>query len=132
MTTNYIINVSRSGNTGTLSFNHGSVNVSTTCWWDVNVKIDADTYTGYATRMANKNDGVNGGKREGIWLGTNVPFNNGTNTSNEFFIHKGTSASWSDGCIVITENKLIEIWNTINPKDTANVTINITDDQHGE
>jgi len=43
--------------------------------------------------------------------------------------HKGASVNWSDGCcIVIFEDKLIEIWNTINPKDTANVTINITDD----
>lgn len=127
MTTNYTINVGRNINSGSLTFNHGSVNVSTTCWWDSNVKIDAGSYTGYATRMANKNDGFDGGKREGIWFGTNVPYNNGTNTSNQFFIHKGTNASWSEGCIVIVENKLIEIWNTINPKDNANVIINITD-----
>jgi len=126
--TNYTINISRSGNTGMLSFSHGSINVSTICWWDVNVKIDAGTYTGFATRMANKNDGFTGTKREGIWLGINVPFNNGTNTSNEFFIHKGTSPSWSDGCIVIFESSLIKVWSSINPKDTANVTINITDD----
>ncbi len=35
MTTNYTINISRSGNTGMLSFSHGSINVSTICWWDV-------------------------------------------------------------------------------------------------
>ena len=125
--TTYTINVSRQTNTGTLTFSHGTVNVSTTCWWDTAVKIDAGTYTGYATRMANKNDGFGGGKRQGIWLGSSVPYNNGTANSNQMFIHKGTNASWSDGCIVIAENKLMEIWNTINPKETANVTVTISD-----
>lgn len=49
----YTINIARSGSTGTLTFDHGAVSVSTTCWWDTAVKITAGTYTGYATRRAN-------------------------------------------------------------------------------
>jgi hypothetical protein len=125
--TTYTIDISRGTSNGTVSFTSGSVNVSTTCWWDPNVKIDAGTYTGYATRMDSKNDGVGGGKRQAIWFGTGVPYNNATGTSDEMFIHKGTNASWSDGCIVIAENKVMEIWNAISPKNTANVTINVSD-----
>ncbi len=34
--------------------------------------------------------------------------------------------NWSDGCIVIEEDKLIEIYNDISPKDGKNVKVVIT------
>ena len=125
----YTIKVKRNEKKGKVIYNNGTVSVDTTCWWDPAVKIDAGTYSGcYATRLANKNDGYDGGKREGIWFGKGVKYNNGTGTADQIFIHKGTSASWSDGCIVIAENELIKIWNSINPKDTPNVTVEVTDE----
>lgn len=123
----YTIKVTRSGNSGKLTFNHGNVSVDTTCWWDPEVVIDPGTYTGYATRMANKNDGNDGGKREGIWFGKGVPINNGTGSADGIFIHKGKSASWSDGCIVCAESEVVKIWNQISPKEQANVTIEVSD-----
>lgn len=123
----YTINVKRKEKTGRLTFKHGNISVDTTCWWDPEVKVDPGEYTGYATRMASKNDGHDGGKREGIWFGTGVPVNKGTRTSNGIFIHKGTSAAWSDGCIVIVESAVIKIWNAITPKEQPNVSIVIED-----
>lgn len=123
----YTIKVTRNGDSGKLTFSHGDISVDTTCWWDKAVKVDAGTYTGYATRMANKYDGHDGGKREAIWLGIGVPVNNGTRTSKGIFIHKGKNASWSDGCIVCAANEVIKIWNSITPKEQPNVTIEITD-----
>lgn len=124
----YTINIKRGAAKGTVSFNSGNVSVSTDCWWDPDVKVDAGTYSGYATRMANKNDGTDGKKREAIWFGTGVPYNNGTGTSGAIFIHKGTSPSHSDGCIVCARNKVYEIWTAINPKEIQNVSIVVSDE----
>ncbi len=124
----YTINVVRKNGTGVLTFKSGSVNISETCWWDQDVVIDAGSYTGYATRMTNKTDGTDGGNREAIWLGLNVPYNGDGNTANGFFIHKGTSASWSDGCIVMPGAKVYQMWSEITPKESGNITVNITDE----
>lgn len=124
----YEIKVVRKTNKGKLSFEHGAVKVDTACWWDPAVKIDAGTYAGYATRMASKNDGRNGKKREAIWLGTDVPVNNNTRKSDEIFIHKGLNASWSDGCIVCHENEVLKIWDAVNPKEQNNITVKIEDE----
>ncbi|MCK0149609.1 hypothetical protein MWU54_06220 [Marivita sp. S6314] len=124
----YTINVVRSNGTGTLTFKSGTVNISETCWWDQDVVIDAGTYTGYATRMANKDDGTDGGKREGIWLGKGVPYNGDGSTANGFFIHKGTGPSWSDGCIVLSGSKVYEMWSEITPKETGNISVVIKDE----
>ena len=117
------ITVERKDKQGVMKFKHGTVIVNTTCWWDLKNVIDAGTYTGYATRMANKNDGSNGGKREGIWFGRKVPLNGRNST--QIFIHKGKNASWSDGCIVAAEAQVLKIWNAIEPKEKANVTIEV-------
>jgi len=123
----YTINVVRGPDSGILTFQHGNVSVDTKCWWDKDVKVDAGSYTAYATRMANKYDGYDGGKREGIWLGTGVPVNDNARKSNGIFIHKGTSAAWSDGCIVIEEAEVIKIWKAISPKEQPNVTVIISE-----
>jgi hypothetical protein len=131
----YTITVKRGEQNGTISFSHGSVSVNTTCWWDPNNKIDVGTYTGYATWMSNKkeSDGVacpwKGGEkyRPGIYLGQGVPSNKGTRTNNGIFIHKGTSAAWSEGCIVCASSEVLKIWNAISSKDTACVSIVVED-----
>ncbi len=43
------------------------------------------------------------------------------------FIHMGTGPTWSDGCIVIPESKLLEIYNNIKPKNAGNVTVIVRD-----
>lgn len=83
----YNITIERDEKQGKLIFKHGSVFVKTTCWWDLKNVIAAGTYSGYATRMASKKDGSDGGKREGIWFGTGVPL--GKRKSNQIFNHKG-------------------------------------------
>ncbi len=44
------------------------------------------------------------------------------------FIHMGKPPyeNWSDGCIVVDEEKIIEIYNSIDSKDAQNVTVTIT------
>lgn len=122
----YTINVVRGPDSGILTFQHGNVSVDTKCWWDKEVKIDAGSYTGYATRMANKYN-ADGTKRQAIWLGIGVPVNNNARKSNGIFIHKGTSAAWSDGCIVIEEQEVLKIWNAIDPKETGNITVVVSE-----
>ena len=39
---------------------------------------------------------------------------------------KPPCAGWSDGCVVIEEGKMIEIYNVITPKDGRNVKVVIT------
>ncbi len=124
----YEIKITRGKGKGRLVFSHGDVKVDTDCWWDPEVKVGAGTYDGYATRMATKTDGSDGGKRQAIWLGKDVPHTHGTKTSDAIFIHKGTSPSWSDGCIVAPEDQVMKIWLAINPKEQPNVTIEVTDE----
>lgn len=57
-----------------------------------------------------------------------MPYNGDGNTANGFFIHKGTSASWSDGCIVMPGAKVYQMWSEITPKESGNITVNITDE----
>lgn len=134
MSTTFKIDVLRKGKDGILTFRHAAITISETCWWDPDVVVDAGTYTGYATRMANKSDGTDGGKREAIWLGKKVPVNGNSRMASGIFIHKGTSAAWSDGCIVMQGAKVYEMWTTITPKETANILVTVRDEQvqHGK
>jgi hypothetical protein len=123
----FTIDIVRGDVKGTLTFQSGDVSVNTTCWWAVDVRIDAGTYTGAATRMTNKDDGSDGGKREAIYLGKGVKYARGTKTADGIFIHKGTGPSWSEGCIVIAAHEVLKIWNCINPKEQYIVSINVSD-----
>jgi len=123
----YEINVVRGKRKGRVTFTSGDVSVDTDCWWDPKVVVVAGTYTGYATHMANKKNS-RGNKREAIWFGKEVPIANRTRKANDIFIHMGTNADWSDGCIVAAENEVLKIWNAISPKERANVTINVSDE----
>jgi hypothetical protein len=120
------INVVRGKSKGRLTFTQGDVSVDTDCWWDPKVVVVAGTYTGYATHMANKLNSRRT-KREAIWLGKDAPIAHRTRKANDIFIHMGTSAEWSDGCIVAAENEVLKIWNAINPKEQGNVTVNVSD-----
>ena len=135
MSANYVIKVERGLQKGSLKFKHGSVSVSSTCWWDKSNKIDSGNYTGSATWMANKaeSDGQpcpwksNKKYRPGIWFGKGVKSNKGTKINNGIFIHKGTSAAWSDGCIVCATSDVLKIWKAISTKDKAIVKVIVSD-----
>lgn len=123
----YSITVLRgTGETGTLTFSHGGVEISTTCYWDNGNRIAAASYTGCsATRMATKPDPQNPElKRMGIYLPGAVSPNTG---AADIFIHEGPDASWSDGCIVLPRAQMEAMWNAITPKDGANVTVLVAD-----
>jgi hypothetical protein len=123
----FTINILRGNDYGTLTFECGEVKVNTQCWWDPALKIDAGTYIGAATRMAHKTDGFDRGKREAIYLGQGVWCNNSSRQSNGIFIHKGTGPSWSGGCIVADADKVLSIWQCINPKELYIVSIVVSD-----
>lgn len=121
----YTIEIKRTGlDSGTLSFNNGSIEILTTCWWDPNVKIRPGTYTECsATRMNSKTDSVTGLKRPGIFLPTAVAPDTGKNT---IFIHEGKDAGWSDGCIVLSRDEMMKMWNSIE-KNQRNVIVKVVD-----
>jgi hypothetical protein len=110
----YTISVKRGKADGTLSYS-GSISVSTKCWWDIANKIPAAEYPGCSKTMMHSKH------RKAIFI-PDVPGHTG------IFIHKGTSASWSKGCIVIAESQMLKIWNDITPEDGRNVTVEVTDD----
>ena len=124
--TSYVISVTRSGSdSGRLTFSDGDVKIDTTCWWDPGNVIAAGTYGGCSkTRMATKKDSVTGLRRPGIFLSTAVSPKTGEQT---IFIHEGTGPNWSDGCIVLTRDEMMSMWNRINPMDGKNVTVVVTD-----
>lgn len=119
----YSITVKRGAQQGDLSY-AGSISVQATCWWDPQKKIPAGTYTGCsATTMATKTNSA-GNPREAVFI-PNVPGFTG------IFIHLGTNAAWSDGCIVINESDLLRIYNDITPKNGQNVTVVVQDQAAG-
>jgi len=116
----YTIYVDRGKKEGTLRYDSGKVHVSTTCWWDPDKKIPANTYSNCsATTMSTKKNSK-GKAREAIYF-PSVPGYTG------IFIHMGTSSAWSDGCIVIRESELLKIYNSITPKGGKNVTVVVKD-----
>lgn len=117
----YTITVKRSGSKGTLSFTSAGKTITTPCYWDPLKKIPAGTYLSCsATTMANKKNSK-GKPREAVF----IP---GVKGFSGIFVHMGKPpyASWSDGCIVIDEGKMIEIYELISPKDGRNVKVEIT------
>lgn len=113
------ISVKRGKTSGTLSYS-GTFELETKCWWDLARRIPAAEYTGCsATTMATKKNSQ-GQPREAIFF-PNVPGFTG------IFVHMGNSAAWSDGCIVIEETLIKQIYNDIVPKNGRNVTITVED-----
>jgi hypothetical protein len=117
----YTITIKRSIKDGDLTFTGGVKTITAKCYWNPTKKIPAGTYSGCsATTMANKKNSK-GMPREAIFI-PNVKGYVG------IFIHMGKPPyqSWSDGCIVLDEKKIIEIYNAILLKDGHNVKIVIT------
>lgn len=118
----YTINVVRDfpKGEGTLTYTSGNTSVSTTCWFELANPIPAKEYNlCSATTMSSKKNS-SGGNREAIYLPDSQTGRGG------IFIHMGSSSAWSEGCIVIVEPELLKIWNSINPKDSHNVSITVT------
>ena len=117
----YVIEVGRNitSGTGTLKYSSGSVSVDTSCWFEIQNTITAKTYINCSATRMDKKKNSTGTPREGIFLP-----NDQTNRTG-IFIHKGTSAAWSEGCIVVDEQELLKIWNSISPKNAKNVTVKI-------
>ena len=115
----FTIKVRRGKTSGTLTYK-GTFELETTCWWDLAKRIPAQEYSGCsATTMATKKNS-SGNPREAIFL-PNVPGFTG------IFVHMGNSAAWSDGCIVIEEQLIKQIYNDIVPKNGRNVTVTVED-----
>ncbi|WNO09170.1 L,D-transpeptidase family protein [Teredinibacter sp. KSP-S5-2] len=118
----YEITVERGISQGTLTFTGPNKSVQTKCYWNLSKKIPAGVYTGCsATTMARKKNSA-GKPREAVFIPNVVGFSG-------IFIHMGKPPyeKWSDGCVVIEETKIIEIYNAITPKDGRNVKVTITD-----
>lgn len=117
----YVIEVGRNitSGTGTLKYSSGSVSVDTSCWFEIQNTITAKTYINCSATRMDKKKNSTGTPREGIFLP-----NDQTNRTG-IFIHMGTSAAWSEGCIVVDEQELLKIWNSISPKNAKNVTVKI-------
>jgi len=117
----YLIEINRNllKGTGTLTYNKGNISVNTQCWFELGKPIVAKTYIGCsATHMLTKKNSF-GKKREGIYLPDKQTNRRG------IFIHMGNNAAWSDGCIVIKEQEILKIWNSIHTKDASNVTVTV-------
>ena len=100
-----------------MTYSNGSVYVNTSCWFELQNPILAKTYTGCsATHMMSKKNS-HGKPREAVYLPDNQTNRRG------IFIHMGNNAAWSKGCIVIKESELLKIWNSIQPKETPNITV---------
>ena len=115
----YLIEVERDTATGSgsLSYHHGDVTIDTPCWYQLKNPIPEKRYTGCsATHMCTKKNSK-GERREGIFIPDEQTGRQG------IFIHMGTDCSWSEGCIVIEESKMLRIWSSIEPKDESNVTV---------
>lgn len=118
---NYTISVKRSIKDGNLEFTGGGKTITAKCYWNATKKIPSGTYVGCsATTMARKKNSK-GLPREAVFIPNVKGFS-------EIFIHMGKPPyqQWSDGCIVIDESKIIEIYGAIRPKNGHNVKVVIT------
>lgn len=117
----YKIIVKRSAVDGELRFTGNGKAVVTKCYWNKNKKIPKGTYSGCSATTMDTKKNSKGNPREAVFI-PNVTGYSG------IFIHMGKKPyeNWSDGCIVIEESKIIEIYNAITPKNAKNVTVEIT------
>ena len=115
----YTINVERelSKATGTLSYHHGDACVETSCWYQLENPIPEKVYTGCSATYMQTKKNSKGTEREGVYIPDEQTHREG------IFLHMGVDPSWSEGCIVIEEEEMLKIWNSINPKDGHNVTV---------
>ncbi|MEL6750349.1 MAG: L,D-transpeptidase family protein, partial [Pseudomonadota bacterium] len=117
----YAITIKRKASNGGLTFTGGGKTITTTCYSNTSKKIPAATYLNYSTTTMTGKKNSKGLPREAIFIPDVKGFSG-------IFIHTGKMlyAKWSDGCIVIDESKMIQIYNTIKPKSGHNVQVIIT------
>ncbi len=96
---------------GTLTFRVNGKEKFSTQFWE-RFPIPAGTFTGSGEVMAKK-------KRNAIYL-LNVPGRKG------IFIHKGTDPSWSDGCLVLADKFVQQMFKAVSPSK-KNVSIVVRD-----
>jgi|GEM_PF-3581294 hypothetical protein len=110
-----------SKDTGTLLLSGFSFSARETCWWNADWVIAARCYQGYPYYMGKKYDGTAGNGlphgttgtqnyREAVHFGQGVKWNNGKNSNDGVFLHRGTDPGWSDGCIVTRSDLVYQIW----------------------
>ncbi len=121
--TMYEITVKRGAKEGILIFKGPNKTIETKCYWNLSKKIPAGTYTKCAATTMTEKLNSSGKPREAVFI-------SGVTGFTGIFIHMGKPpyTNWSDGCVVIDENKIIEIYNTITPKDRYNVKVIILDE----
>jgi hypothetical protein len=122
---NYLISVVRTKtDRGVLTFTKPDGTAKAyECAWDPPDKIPAGSFPGGSATWMNSAKNSKGGKREAIFL-PNVPGRTG------IFIHYWPGKNlkvWSDGCILLLEPDLLEIWNAISPVNGRNVDITVSD-----
>lgn len=118
----YEITIKRDKTDGILKFTSPNKEVTTKCYWNLMKKIPAGTYLKCSATTMSRKKNSRGNPREAIFIPGVVGFT-------EIFVHMGKPPypKWSDGCVVIDENIMIEIYNAITPKNGHNVTITIKD-----
>lgn len=110
---------------GTLSFSGNGLGLVTTCWWAADKRIAAGVYTQASkTRMASKPDSVTGERRPAIFLPTALAPDTGNAT---IFIHEGKDPSWSDGCLVIERDRMLQLWHALPAMDAHDITVEVID-----
>lgn len=117
----YRITVNRSEKDGILTFKSNDKTITSKCYWNASKKIPARTYTDCSATTMSEKKNSKGKPREGVFIPSVPGFS-------EIFIHMGQEPyeKWSDGCVVIPEKKLLEIYDSITPKNGHNVTVTIT------
>lgn len=117
----YTITVKRMIKNGDLTFTGKGKSITTKCYWNTNKKIPAGTYFGCSATTMSRKKNSKGMPREAIFIPSIKGYS-------EIFIHMGKVPyeTWSDGCIVIDEAKIIEIYNAIIPKNGHNIKVVIT------
>lgn len=118
----FTINIARptaaSADEGKLEFTDGGFAIKARCWWDTNNRIDAGTYARCSkTHMATSG-------LEAIYLPDAVSKVTG---AKEIFLHSGSSANNSLGCIAVESALFAKLWQHIEPTNGFNITVIVSD-----
>jgi len=117
----YTITIKRVAREADLTFTDGGKTITAKCYWNSKKKIPAGTYLNCSATTMSKKKNSKGMPREAVFIPNVKGYT-------EIFIHMGKPPYdiWSDGCLVIDEAKMIEIYSAISPKNGHNVKIVIT------
>lgn len=103
---------------GTLSFIDSTFAITAKCWWDINNRIDAGTYTKCSkTHMASLG-------YKAVYLPDAVSKVTG---AKEIFIHHGAGPENSLGCIAVETAQFDKLWDRLGLEEGFNVTVVVSD-----